>query len=434
MTPPLTRDGDGIFVDDDGVKRRTILAGAAWSIPVISVATAAPAFAATTDLKLAFDKSSYSGEGCKTITGVKVTATRNSVAAPGESVTVTLADGYTFSDGSTSYTATTGSDGSITLPDIKVPAKGGSSTFSASGGGASASAPVSGQPSGQVYSSAGNLWGSGQPGNFVSIQTDGKNLWALDSDKTLWSSYDGGAWSKVTNGTDVTAYTQNGDGRNFLKGGKVYSGTGDLYGTDQPGTFTSISTDGQNVYALDSDKTLWVSTGGAWSKVSNGTSVTDYNQNGAGRNFLKGGKVYSGTGDLYGTDQPGTFTSIRTDGKLVWAIDSDKTLWTVSDATSKWSKVTNGTNVTDYSTNGDGQNFLKDGKVYSSTGDLWGTKQPGTFTSIQTDGKTVWALDSDKTLWTVDDGTSEWKKMTNGTNVSGYSLNGTGGNFLKPAC
>ncbi|MFF0910531.1 hypothetical protein ACFWZW_07565 [Microbacterium enclense] len=143
MTPPHNADNRGVFVDADGVKRRTILAGAAWSIPVISVATTAPAFAATTDLKLAFDKSSYSGTGCGTITGVKVTATRNGVAAAGESVTVTLADGYTFSDGSTSYTATTGSDGSITLPDIKVPSEGGSSSFSASGGGASASASVS---------------------------------------------------------------------------------------------------------------------------------------------------------------------------------------------------------------------------------------------------------------------------------------------------
>ncbi|MBM3715204.1 MAG: hypothetical protein FJW64_05600 [Actinobacteria bacterium] len=38
-------------VGDDvaaGMKRRTILAGAAWSVPVIAVATASPAFAATT--------------------------------------------------------------------------------------------------------------------------------------------------------------------------------------------------------------------------------------------------------------------------------------------------------------------------------------------------------------------------------------------------
>lgn len=142
MTPPITRDGDGIFVDDDGVKRRTILAGAAWSIPVISVATAAPAFAATNDLTLEFDKSTYTGEACKTITGAKVTAKRNGVAAAGQSVTVTLADGYTFSDGSTSYTATTGSDGSITLPDVKVPAQGGNSTMSATSGSAKASASI----------------------------------------------------------------------------------------------------------------------------------------------------------------------------------------------------------------------------------------------------------------------------------------------------
>ncbi|MEX0153000.1 hypothetical protein [Microbacterium sp. LMI1-1-1.1] len=129
-------------VGDDvaaGMKRRTILAGAAWSVPVIAVATASPAFAATNDLKLAFDKTSYSGKACGTISGVKVTATRNNVAAPGESITVTLSNGYTFSDGSTSYTGTSGADGSITLPDIKVPAKGGDSPLSATSGSTSAS-------------------------------------------------------------------------------------------------------------------------------------------------------------------------------------------------------------------------------------------------------------------------------------------------------
>ncbi|MBM3717209.1 MAG: hypothetical protein FJW64_16060, partial [Actinobacteria bacterium] len=142
------------FVDATGVSRRTIVAGAAWTIPVVAVATATPAVAATNGLTLAFDKSSYSGEACKTVSGVKVTATRNGAAAAGESVTVTLADGYTFSDGSTSHTATTGSDGSITLPDIKVPAKGGNSTMSATSGNAAASAAL------QAASNAGDLWRS----------------------------------------------------------------------------------------------------------------------------------------------------------------------------------------------------------------------------------------------------------------------------------
>ncbi|MEX0151710.1 hypothetical protein [Microbacterium sp. LMI1-1-1.1] len=435
MTPSLNRDG--IFVDDDGVKRRTILAGAAWSIPVISVVTAAPAFAATTDLKLAFDKSSYSGEGCKTITGVKVTATRNGVAAAGESVTVTLADGYTFSDGSTSYTATTGSDGSISLPDIKVPGRGGNSTFSATSGSASTNATVSGKPTGQVYASDGSLYGTDQPNSFTSIQTTGKTVWAMDSDKNVWyvNSYDG-KWTKVTNATDVTQYSVNGGGATYLKGGKVYNSEGSLYGTDQPGTFSKIQTDGKTVWAIDSDSTLWSvdSYDGKWSKVTGGTNISAYSLNGGGGNYLKDKKVYSSDGQLYGKTQPGTFTSIQTDGATVWAVDSDNTVWSVGSYDGTWAKVKNATSVSGYSVNGGGANFLTANKVYSGDGELYGKSQPGTFTSIQTDGKTVWAIDSDKTIWTVNSYDGTWAKVKNATNVSGFSLDGGGAAFLKPAC
>ncbi|PPH81380.1 hypothetical protein C5D60_10450 [Rathayibacter toxicus] len=62
----------------------------------------------------------------------------------GKTVSVTLADGYTFADGTTTYSGTTDANGLITLPDIKVPAKGGNSKFSASSDTLAASASVSG--------------------------------------------------------------------------------------------------------------------------------------------------------------------------------------------------------------------------------------------------------------------------------------------------
>lgn len=150
MSEEARAESGGVFTDADGVRRRTLIAGAAWTIPVIAVATASPATAATNDLKLAFDKSSYSGTGCETIKGAYVTATRGGSAASGESVTVTLADGYTFDGGSTTYTGTTGTDGRLNLPAINVPQKGGDSTFSATSGSASTSAPVTGAEGGQA--------------------------------------------------------------------------------------------------------------------------------------------------------------------------------------------------------------------------------------------------------------------------------------------
>ncbi|AJM78237.1 hypothetical protein [Rathayibacter toxicus] len=114
-------------------------------MPIIATAGATPAFAASPTPTLAFTQSSYSGTGCGTITGVQVKRTVDGTAPDaGKTVSVTLADGYTFADGTTTYSGTTDANGLITLPDIKVPAKGGNSKFSASSDTLAASASVSG--------------------------------------------------------------------------------------------------------------------------------------------------------------------------------------------------------------------------------------------------------------------------------------------------
>ncbi|MCT2087352.1 hypothetical protein M3D75_14610, partial [Microbacterium enclense] len=112
--------------------RRTILTGAAWSVPVIAAASIAPIASASGVTALAFDKATYNGTACGTITGAYVTVTVGGVPTAGQSVTVTLSGGYTFSGGSTTTTQVTGTDGRANLPAINVPAVGGSATFSAS--------------------------------------------------------------------------------------------------------------------------------------------------------------------------------------------------------------------------------------------------------------------------------------------------------------
>ncbi|AZZ47814.1 hypothetical protein [Rathayibacter rathayi] len=128
---------------EDGVHRRTIVKGAAWTIPVVAVSVATPAAAASKTPTLAFTKGSYTGNGCETITGVQVKRTTDGTTADaGKTVTVTLKDGFTFADGKTTYSATTDSSGLITLPDIKVPTGEKSTTFNATSDTLSASAPV----------------------------------------------------------------------------------------------------------------------------------------------------------------------------------------------------------------------------------------------------------------------------------------------------
>ncbi|PPI56312.1 hypothetical protein [Rathayibacter toxicus] len=151
-----------------GIERRTIVQGATWTIPAAALAVATPAFAASPQPTLAFTQSSYSGTGCGTITGVQVKRTVDGTAPdPGKTVSVTLADGYTFADGTTTYSGTTDANGLITLPDIKVPAKGGNSNFSASSDSLAASAPVSStsktairQYQSNSFSNYGNITGA----------------------------------------------------------------------------------------------------------------------------------------------------------------------------------------------------------------------------------------------------------------------------------
>lgn len=134
------------------VSRRTIVKGAAWSVPVIAAAVAVPGATASTASTLTFVQPSYSGVGCGTLNGIQAKLTTSSGAAdPGKSVTITLSGGFVFDDGSTSWVGTTGADGTVTVPVVRIPAAGGSGSVSASSGSMGASATLSGTPNGTAY-------------------------------------------------------------------------------------------------------------------------------------------------------------------------------------------------------------------------------------------------------------------------------------------
>lgn len=116
-----------------GIERRHLIHGAAWSVPVIMMATTVPAYAASGKaVALAFNQPTYTAKGCKTITGATVTATVDQgVPQAGVSVSVLLPSGYTFPGGSTTYTGVTNGSGVLTVPAITTPATGGKTTLTA---------------------------------------------------------------------------------------------------------------------------------------------------------------------------------------------------------------------------------------------------------------------------------------------------------------
>lgn len=129
-----------------GLGRRTILTGAAWSIPVITLAVATPMATAseTRTLQLTFTAAPYTVAACGVLVGAGVVATYSdgSAVPAGQAVTVTLPVGYTWANngGSEARTYMTDAYGEVTLDDITVTATGG--PLSASSGGVVAAGPV----------------------------------------------------------------------------------------------------------------------------------------------------------------------------------------------------------------------------------------------------------------------------------------------------
>lgn len=98
------------------VARRTLVKGALWSAPVVTMVVAAPPAAAVSDASI-----EWNGEltavvrDQTTVTGAEVTATRN----PGQAVIITLPTGFEWiSGGSAPATVGTG-PGTHTVPDFK---------------------------------------------------------------------------------------------------------------------------------------------------------------------------------------------------------------------------------------------------------------------------------------------------------------------------
>ncbi|WP_424936370.1 MULTISPECIES: hypothetical protein [Bacteria] len=124
-------------IETRDIRRRTIVKGAAWSVPVIAVAAALPSAAASVqELTLTLDPDS-------TCTAIAANARASFGGAPlaNEPVTVTLSGGYTFAGGAASFTGTTDADGNVVgLPLIQVPAGRGPGTIAASARGATSTA------------------------------------------------------------------------------------------------------------------------------------------------------------------------------------------------------------------------------------------------------------------------------------------------------
>ncbi len=127
--------------------RRTVVAAAAWSVPVVVATAALPAAAAASGTTLSFSASSYQAAACASITNASVRAESAGAGVGGVAITLQVSAGYTFAGGATSTVVTTGSDGNAACGDITVPASGAAGTISATAAGStSTTAALSATP------------------------------------------------------------------------------------------------------------------------------------------------------------------------------------------------------------------------------------------------------------------------------------------------
>ncbi|AND15486.1 hypothetical protein C5C18_10900 [Rathayibacter tritici] len=380
---------------EDGVHRRTIVKGAAWTIPVVAVSVATPAAAASKTPTLAFTKASYTGTACSTITGVQVKRTTDGTTPdPGKTVTVTLKDGYTFADGSTTYTGTTDANGLVTLPDIKVPSTGGKSNFAAKSDALTTNAPVSADPSKETGLYLYNFTDGSTTGPVANSGTAIKTISSASGGGYVFQNSDGSIHSSdgtVVPGTETGVDT--GDGLVTLQ---VSGGETTVYYKKADGVysynFTTKKTSGPIT-----DTTTNTSSKTATKLISNagGSAFVYQSSDGSIRN--SGGGLVPGTSTGVSTDQ--RLTSLATsdgttslyykksDGVYIYNFSTKTTTGPIAnskDATSLISDAGSGAFVFQTS----------DGSIYNSTGVL----VKGTDTGVDTGaGLVTLATDAGKT-------------------------------------
>jgi TQXA domain-containing protein len=104
------------------LSRRTIMKGAAWSVPVIAAAVAVPAAAASTPNTIVITPSTAPAPTgtCTTVSDFTFTVTQHGGAAvPGQAIIVTLPTGFSWQDGTTgAKTFTTDGSGKVVITGV----------------------------------------------------------------------------------------------------------------------------------------------------------------------------------------------------------------------------------------------------------------------------------------------------------------------------
>lgn len=293
--------------------RRTVLAGAAWSVPVIAAAIATPLAAASAgEPALEFINDAYQVSACGSTTAIGI---QLSGVAPvsGQAVIVTLPAGLVWSDGTSgSRTLTTDANGVVAVPSVKA-TDGNGGTYAISARLASSTvsdvASVTVQPAGDVvYTATAQGWTPSAPVPGNRHITDLARVWVSNGagggafrtiitagDGTAWYD-DGGGWNQMaasSGGWEHVAATSGGTGNGTIaqvmsKGGVVYYASDTTGWTPMPAVPGGRTVTDLAVVYLESagvfrtsiaanDGTMWTYTAaGGWVQVTGAPAGSEH--------------------------------------------------------------------------------------------------------------------------------------------------------------
>ncbi|QHC71560.1 hypothetical protein [Rathayibacter sp. VKM Ac-2801] len=273
MTSDTTPAGQGPLT------RRTVVAGATWSLPVIAAATATPAAAASTTQTLAFSSVPSNSIAC-TATTAPITMTLTGGTVSNVPVRVTLPAGFRFRSGATGTYLTDGS-GVATIPAGDVIAGPSTGTVTAAGGSAqtSTSLPVRqtgvlqyGQGLASVPENSGfvRTYSQGAGGN-VSIKANG-DVWQYTRAKS-WEKIGTGASSEP----DTAGMTQqNSDGSfnaHWIKNGVLQYYKGAATVPSNSGFVRTYSQGADGNVSVKANGDIWQYDGRNWNPIGTGAST-----------------------------------------------------------------------------------------------------------------------------------------------------------------
>ncbi|WP_230671980.1 hypothetical protein [Rathayibacter sp. Leaf248] len=466
------------------IHRRTVVAGAAWTIPVVATAIGAPLAAASGgEPTLAFTNGPYAVAACGTLTDVVITATADGTkpVTSGTPITVTLPSGLKWSDGSTgTKTLFTDGNGQVVLSGVKASGTNGTRTITASANGLQTSAPVtaSGATSLITVSNGSNYNVSLPPlpagvtaqDLQYTLNNGGKRtLWVLGSDGKAYINVDGAAtWQTNTAGTATLIATANdgtGTAAVLESSGLITVTNGSNYNvalpplpagvTAQDLQYTLNNGGKRTLWVLGSDGKAYINVDGepTWQTNTAGTATTIAVANGGTGTAAvleSSGLITVTNGSNYNVSLPPLpagvtaedlqYTVNNANKRTLWVLGSDGKAYINVDGEPTWQTNTAGTaTLVALAEQGTGTAAVLEssGLITVTNGSNYNvslpplpagvTAQDLQYTINNANKRTLWVLGSDGKAYINVDGEPTWQTNTAGTATTIATANdGTG--------